>query len=144
MPQPSLESLKKHKADYSRKLQKALAHLDYSYKKVKPLPTNPATMDEEQLEVWESFASRFSRVADIFITRYLRTRVLLEDPAFSGTVRDTLNFAEKKQWVESAEDWLAIRELRNLSEHDYTEEELEIFFKKIKGHAPLLLKLNIE
>lgn len=135
-------NLQKHKEDYARKLKKALAHLEYSYQKIKNLPIQPRELDDEALEVWESFAARFSRVADLFITRYLRALVLIEDPGFTGTVRDILLFAEKKQWVDNAEVWLAIRELRNISAHDYTEKELGAFFCKIKEHTPQLLSLT--
>lgn len=133
--------LHQHKINYTRKLKKALMHLSYSYQKILLLPTNPEVLDDETLETWEGFSARFARVVDLFITRYLRTLILIEDPGFNGTVRDILFFAEKKHWIEKAEDWLAVRELRNISAHDYTEKELGDFFQKIKHHTPQLLQL---
>lgn len=34
------------------KLEKAIAHLDYSFKKVKTLSADPEKLDEESLAVW--------------------------------------------------------------------------------------------
>lgn len=42
------------------KLEKAIAHLDYSFKKVKTLSADPEKLDEESLAVWESFVARFN------------------------------------------------------------------------------------
>lgn len=57
------------------KLNKALKHLEYSYKKTVKLPVDTQQLDEEGLEVWESFAARFSRVAEIFLTKYGRVLI---------------------------------------------------------------------
>lgn len=38
---------------------KALGHLDYSHRKVGQLPT--LGLDDEALETWESYTSRFAR-----------------------------------------------------------------------------------
>ncbi|MCH9644804.1 MAG: hypothetical protein K0U23_08125, partial [Gammaproteobacteria bacterium] len=78
-----------------RKLCKALDHLEYSYKKILKLPVDANKLDDEMLETWESFAARFSRVTDIFLTKYLRSYVLVNDPGFRGSLRDYVNQAEK-------------------------------------------------
>lgn len=128
--------------DYKRKLEKALVHLEYSFKKVSALPVDVTTLDEEVLETWESFSARFSRVADLFLTKYVRAKVLADDPGFEGSLRDFVNQGEKLGFVDDADQWMDIRELRNISAHDYTEEDLTEFFKKIKLHAPRLLNLK--
>ncbi|HXW53301.1 MAG TPA: HepT-like ribonuclease domain-containing protein [Myxococcota bacterium] len=124
------------------KLKKALAHLDYSYKKIASLPTNVEKLDEEMLETWESFAARFGRVCDIFLSRYLRTLVLIEDPGFSGTLRDFLNLAEKMRLINDAKDWLALRELRNIAAHEYSEKDMSIFFEALRNNCPKLLAIS--
>lgn len=124
------------------KLLKALAHLEYSYNKIQQLPENPDQLDEESLETWESFAARFGRVADLFLSKYLRTYVLLNDPGFSGSLRDFVNQAEKLRLINSSETWMAIRELRNISAHEYTDKDLAAFFKRLKHECPLLLSLK--
>ena len=99
-------------------------------------------MDEEQLETWESFAARFGRVSDIFLTRYLRSRVLEEDPGFSGTLRDFLLKAEKMNLIDDTTKWLSIRELRNLSTHEYGEEGLTKFYRSLKENACHLFSIK--
>lgn len=124
-----------------RKLVKALRHLQYSYNKILNLPEEVEKLDDESLETWESFAARFSRVAEMFMTKYLRTLVLMHDPGFSGSLRDFVNKGEKLGIVDDAEAWMSIRELRNISAHDYTEEELTNFFKLLKKECPRLLDI---
>ncbi len=125
--------------DYQRKLLKALKHLDYSYKKIQTLTDDANQLDEESLETWESFSARFARVADLFLTKYVRAKVLEDDPGFEGTLRDFVNQGEKLGLLDDADSWMDIRELRNISAHDYTEEDLTAYFKQIKSHAHRLL-----
>ncbi len=126
----------------NNKLLKALAHLEYSYKKIAKLPEDVSKLDEETLETWESFCARFSRVVDLFLTKYIRTAVLLNDPGFSGTLRDFVNQAEKLNLHDDTEHWMAIRELRNISAHEYTEKDLSLFFKQLKKECPFLLTIK--
>lgn len=136
---PSLSELL---AIQKRKLQKALVHLEYSYAKVKQLSTDAETLDEESLETWESFSARFSRVSELFLTRYLRTVILNNDPGFEGSLRDFLNQAEKLRIINDVHIWIRIRELRNISSHDYTEDELSHFFERLLKECPNLLSIK--
>lgn len=129
-------------ASSRQKLLKALRHLDYSYKKIKMLPIDVNELDEENLETWESFAARFARVADLFLSRFIRAYVLTNDPGFEGTLRDFVNQAEKLGIINDAGVWMAIRELRNITAHDYSEEDLTQFFMRIKDEAPRLLQIK--
>lgn len=124
------------------KLLKAIDHLEYSYRKILLLPATLESLDEEMLETWESFAARFSRVSDIFLAKYIRASVLLDDPGFSGSLRDFLDQAEKLGVIEDVDSWMGIRELRNISAHEYTEKDLSIFFNRIKQEAPRLIKIK--
>lgn len=124
-----------------RKLKKALQHLQYSYNKVVNLPDEIKNLDEESLETWESFAARFSRASEIFLTQYLRTIVLMNDPGFIGSLRDFINQGEKLGIIDDAKAWIAIRELRNITAHNYSEKDLSNFFKLLKKECPRLLKI---
>lgn len=126
---------------YESQLKKALKHLEYSYIKIQKLPLDPKQLGEEELETWESFSSRFSRVVDLFLTKYIKAIVLKDDPGFSGTVRDFANQAERLELIASANEWMQYRELRNIEAHTY-EEELERFLGAIKKNTPQLLKVN--
>lgn len=125
-----------------QKLEKAQAHLDYSYQKVKSLSDDVQSLDDESLEVWESFAIRFARVVDMYLMRYLRTRILLEDPGFSGSLRDYVNFAEKLKLIDSADVWMGLRELRNVVAHDYSEKDLGKLYAQLREQCPILLKIK--
>ncbi len=127
--------------DFTR-LLKALKHLDYSYKKVLKLSSNVKSLSTDQLEVWEAFVSRFARVSDIFLSKYIRTYVLKEDLAFRGSFRDFLDQAEKLGFIEKAQDWMNIRELRNLSAHEYSEEKLTPLLEGLRLETPRLLELK--
>ena len=115
----------------ARKLKKALGHFEFSLAKVRNLSTDVETLSEEELEIWESFSARFSRLSDIFLSRWVRVNVLAADPAFRGTFKDFLNHAEKQNVVSDATRWFAIRELRNKSAHDYDDEEIASFFSTL-------------
>ncbi len=136
---PSYENLL---AVTRQKLIKALKHLEYSYHKIKDMPTDASLMNEENLETWESFAARFSRVSDIFLVRFIRAYILNTDPGFEGSLRDFVNLAEKAGLIDDAKAWMGIRELRNISSHDYSENDLSEFFKRLKNEAPRLLKIR--
>ena len=124
----------------AEKLQKAFQHLIYSYQKIKSLSTNLDILDEDGLADWESFSARFSRVADMFLSKYLRARIMIEDPGFSGTMRDFVNFGEKIGLIDDARAWMAIRELRNITAHDYPYEAMGKFLERLRHeYARLLL-----
>lgn len=124
------------------KLAKALAHLDFSYNKVKTMSNDLKSLDDEALEVWESFSIRFARVVDMYLTRYLRTKTLIEDPGFSGSLRDFVNFSEKMGWLENADKWMTLRELRNVIAHDYSEKDLGQFYNQLRENSPMLLEIK--
>ncbi len=121
------------------KLLKALDHLEYSYNKVQALPDDLSQMDDEIMETWESYSSRFSRVSDIFTMQYLRTRIGAEEPGFKGTTRDYLNKAEKLSLIKQSALWLTIRELRDVEAHEYNDDDLTGFYRKLKSLTPELL-----
>jgi hypothetical protein len=129
-------------SENKRKLLKAIKHLEYSYAKVQKLSADATKLDEESLETWEGFCSRFSRVADFFLSRFLRTYVLRQDPGFQGTLRDFVNQGEKLGLIDDAAAWMAIRELRNLSAHDYSEEDMSAFFERLRSEADRLIALK--
>ena len=126
---------------YRTQLQKALKHLQYSFKKVNLLPTHPDQLDEEGLETWEGYCSRFVRVVDLFLTKYMRAKVLQDDPGFSGTLRDFVNQGEKLGLVDSADQWMVLRELRNIESHTY-EDDLDRFLTRSREQGPIVLSIE--
>jgi hypothetical protein len=143
VPLNKAERLVELKSKYAVQLNKALVHLDYSYKKSLGLSMAEKDMDEETLETWEGFSSRFSRVVDIFTTKYLKCCVLLADPGFDGSFRDLLDQSEKMNLIESADFFMKAREIRNIHSHDYREDKLLLFLADLRTHAPELLKIKV-
>lgn len=112
-------------------LLKSLKHLKYSYEKVKNIDLSKKDWPENELEVLESFSSRFARTTDIFVSRFLRLKVHEWDPAFRGTMIDLLLIAEKQGLISSAKKWYRIRELRNAAAHEYTPDDLQVLYSEI-------------
>lgn len=128
-------------AKYARRLLKALGHLEYSFNKAQKLPTG-GSLTDDQLETWESFASRLARTTDLFLTKFLKSKVLSEDPGFDGSLRDLCNFAEKKNWITNVDAWMGLRELRNATVHDYEEDDLERFHIRLLNETPRILQIK--
>lgn len=128
--------------ELNKKLEKALKHLEYSAQKTSNLPTVIADLSEQELSDWEGFTSRFSKVSEIFLQRYIRTWILTRDPGFSGSFRDFLNAAHKHGLIDSIEPWLAIREMRNRMAHEYEDSRLQILFEEVRLRTPTLLTIR--
>lgn len=131
------------KQDVIRQMKQAQGHLQYSYTKVSRIDLSQE-LGEEELEVLESFSSRFARFSDLAISKYLRLLAQEMDPAFRGSVIDLLNFAEKYGWIDRADQWRRIRELRNVAAHEYQIEDYRKLYRELIGLAPLLLKLPLD
>ena len=128
--------------DQAEKVKKALFHLRYSFEKVQSLSFDVHTLSEEQLSDWESFVARFSRASDLFLSKYLRTYVLSQDPGFEGTFIDFLNRAVKLKLIKSMSEWRRIRDLRNKAAHEYDDDHLEAVFKEVRELTPTILELE--
>lgn len=111
-------------------LAKALGHLEYSFSKASNILKKPI-LSEDDLEDLEGFGSRFARASDIGVQKLLRFKVMEKDPGFRGGVIDILNQSEKFGWIRSASDWAKIRELRNVTAHEYTETEVRELYGEI-------------
>ena len=128
--------------EQSVKVRKAIKHLKYSFEKVLLLSYDIHTLSEEQLADWESFVARFSRASDLFLSKYLRTYVLKNDPGFEGTFVDFLNRAVKLKLLNSATLWRRIRDLRNKAAHEYDDAHLESVFKEVRELSPVIIELE--
>jgi DNA repair ATPase RecN len=120
-----------------QELQKARDVLNYSYTKSAKFNIGPG-LDTEQLESLEALTSRFARLSDIIIQRIFRylDAIDLEE---SGTARDRINRAEKREIIESAEQFIKIRLLRNEIAHEYKAEIIYDIFERVLELAPVLL-----
>lgn len=130
---------KKLKSD----LLKAKKRLEYSYGKVQKIHLSEDLQDEP-LETLESFASRFARYSDLVISRYFRFLCETKDPGFRGSIVDILNQAEKQSWISSSHVWKRIRELRNLSAHEYDADSYLEIYRELIQLTPTLLSVSLQ
>lgn len=129
------------KEQVTQDLKKSLGHLDYSYQKVRRLEFDDHEWSEEELETLESFSSRFARASDLFVSRYLRILCLEADPAFRGSLVDTLNLGEKFGYLSSAKRWKRIRALRNVAAHEYATDDVNVLYQELVSLTPTILDI---
>ncbi|MCM8624902.1 hypothetical protein [Accumulibacter sp.] len=117
-------------------LQLAAAHLRHSTERCRELIGQEA-LSPEQLERFESFTSRFARLADLLIQRVFR---LIDELELTGgsSVLDRIYRAEKRGWADAAE-LITIRELRNLIAHEYAAEKMLEIHTAVAALSPILL-----
>lgn len=118
-------------------LKQALPSFERSLVKSRNLDFSPPISFETE-ESLDALSSKFSRVSDIFTQKVLKTLifVLRED---APTFLDRMNLCEKLGIIPSAEEIIAIRDLRNIIAHEYLSENLiEIYMEIIKLSDDLL------
>ncbi len=74
-------------------------------------------------ESFDALTSKFSRVADIFTQKVLKSLVL-QTREDAPTFVDRMNLCEKLGVIPSASDLVEIRDLRNQIAHEYLAENL--------------------
>ena len=91
------------------------------------------TKDPLLAERLDAFVSRFGRLQDTLADKFLPTLLdALAEPKASAI--ENLDRAEKLGWLESTDDWLEMRKLRNQMVHEYIE-DLVILSNALKvGH----------
>jgi len=103
--------------------EKEVKHLSLTSNRIKALQPNLDWIEElenniESSEMLDAFVSRFSRLQDTLGDKLLPAllRVSLEP---IGSQLDNLLRAEKIGWINSTEEWIEIRSLRNRLVHEY-------------------------
>lgn len=82
----------------------------------------------------DAFVSRFGRLQDTLADKFLPA--LLDAMAETrGAATENLDRAEKLGWLESADDWLVMRKLRNQMVHEYIEDRVILCDSLKAGHA---------
>ncbi|MCK9532900.1 MAG: hypothetical protein M0R77_20695 [Gammaproteobacteria bacterium] len=90
--------------------------------------------DPDLAERVEAFVARFARLQDTLGDKLLPALLaaLGETP---GAVVDNLDRAERLGLLESADEWLAVRRLRNQMIHEYVEDPVVLSDALQSGHA---------
>ena len=123
-------------------LKQALPSFERSLVKCRDLDfSSPISFETE--ESLDALSSKFSRVSDIFTQKVLKTFifVLRED---APTFLDRMNLCEKLGIIPSAEELIAIRDLRNIIAHEYLSENLVEIYMEIIELSDNLLKAILE
>jgi len=118
-------------------LEDAAQVLRYSFDKCSRIGLKEDYTPDE-LESFESLCSRFARLSDIMTQKLFR---LLDELALDtpGSVRDRINRAEKRGGIDKAEDFVAIRILRNDIAYEYLPEAIRDIYCKVMELTPILL-----
>jgi hypothetical protein len=123
-------------------LQQALPSFERSLAKCRDIDFSPPISFETE-EALDALSSKFSRVSDIFTQKVLKTLifVLRED---APTFLDRMNLCEKLGIIPSAEEIIAIRDLRNIIAHEYLSENLVEIYTEIIQLSDNLLKAILQ
>lgn len=82
----------------------------------------------------EAFVGRFSRLQDTLGDKLLPT-LLTALGEKTAAVIDNLDRAERLGWINSADEWMTIRNLRNQMVHDYVEDPVVLANALQTGHS---------
>ena len=125
-------------------LEQSKISLQYSFNESKKLINNHGDQEFslQQQDVFEAFASRLARTADILVQKVLKTIQLYESEPVN-TIRDMLLQAEKKNLVEDAEIMFELRLFRNEIAHDYLPKSQIAIIEACIYFTPFLIN-NVE
>jgi hypothetical protein len=90
---------------------------------------------DDRSEMLDAFVLRYGRLQDTLGDKLL-PQLLRANLEKTGTQLDNLLRAEKLGWIESAQAWIELRELRNRLIHEYmesTEDLLEALIDALQG-----------
>jgi len=110
---------------YLNKTTKRLFFEPFSLETAKNLINN-----DDLSETLEAFVSRFSRLQDTLGDKFI-PQLLNALGQKQASLIDNLDTAERLEWITSANEWQAIRQLRNQMVHNYIE-DLEILVSAIQ------------
>ena len=119
-------------------LKQALPSFERSLAKCRDIDFSPPISFETE-EALDALSSKFSRVSDIYTQKVIKTLLFLlrED---APTFLDRMNLCEKLGIIPSAEELIAIRDLRNIIAHEYLSENLLEIYREIIQLSDNLLK----
>jgi hypothetical protein len=119
-------------------LKQALPSFERSLVKCRDIDFSPPISFETE-ESLDALSSKFSRVSDIYTQKVIKTLLFLlrED---APTFLDRMNLCEKLGIIPSAEELIAIRDLRNIIAHEYLSENLVEIYREIIQLSDNLMK----
>jgi len=117
----------KHLLDTDRRLFADLFTVDVAQQ----VETDPVLAER-----LDAFVSRFGRLQDNLGDKFLpQLLIALAEKPGAAIDNLNLNLAERLGWIQSAEDWLLMRKLRNQMVHEYIEDLALLSSALQTGHA---------
>lgn len=102
----------------------------------------PVLLEQPEFsERTDAFVARFGRLQDLLGDKWLPAWLrAMQEPL--GAVLENLDRAEKLGLIDSADQWLAVRKLRNLMVHEYLDQPEALYAALNSAHAgvPMLLQ----
>ena len=98
-------------------------------------------LDENQIRCMDQFIFRFSKLQDAMGAKIFRYVLeYLDEDVSALPMRDILNLLERYHFIDSADEWGYIRELRNEIAHDYPlmENDIVSVLNELISKVPIL------
>lgn len=98
-------------------------------------------LDENQIRCMDQFIFRFSKLQDAMGAKIFRYVLeYLDEDIATLPMRDILNLLERYHFIDSADEWGYIRELRNEIAHDYPllENDIVSVLNELISKVPIL------
>jgi len=121
-------------------LVKSKEYLLYSYNSCKKLKDENAELSDEYFVQYEALTARYGRTIDILVNSVMRGIDIVEYVEI-GTIIDVINRAEKRNFVETADELRAMKDLRNEIVHTYDSEEYEETFNDVLELTPAVFSI---
>ena len=118
--------------------KKSIYWLKRSYNKCKKIGIKQEYKPDEY-DYFENLCSRYGRSIDIFINKVLRSIDIIELENI-GTNLDVVNRAEKRGLINSADEVIEMKALRNEIVHEYVESRLIEKFEKVLEFSEKILE----
>ena len=97
----------------------------------------------EEQESFDSLTSKFSRTSDLFTQKIIRTSWMLLHEPFVPFI-DMMNLAEKISMINSADQMIEIRDMRNQIAHEYIPEAIrDLVPEVISLQEELISNINV-
>ena len=106
--------------------------------------TDYANLDSERIRCMDQFIFRFSKLQDAMGAKIFRYALAyMDEDVRSLPMRDLLNLMERYHWIEHAEEWFYIRELRNEIAHDYPllENDVVTTLNELIAKVPVVIRI---
>lgn len=132
----ALARVVRREAEYLAQTDGRLFAQVFDAERARSLPLTP-----ELAERVDAFVTRFGRLQDTLADKLLPALLRqLAEPVRSAV--ENLDRAEKLHLLESADDWLAMRRLRNRMIHEYVDDPAQLAEGLMAGHVRVPALLN--